>query len=149
MSGDFKMSLKKLTIYFQDMNDLFQDVNQAIKSNSSLVGSSDSIYFDSLDTYRSFMTSNKTNILSAISKLKPSSVYELARFLNRQPQHVLADCRSLESHGFIKLIQEEVARKALRPVLAFEYDVIMVEGKGTMPLAVSENSERVLVQAIG
>jgi len=36
-------------------------------------------------------------------------------FLNWIPQHVLADCRSLESHGFIKLIQEEVGRKALRP----------------------------------
>jgi predicted transcriptional regulator len=95
------------------------------------------------------MTSNKTNILSAISKLKPGSVYELASFLNRQPQHVLSDCRSLESHGFIKLIQEEVGRKALRPELAFDYDVIMVEGKGTMPLAVSEKSERVLAQAVG
>jgi predicted transcriptional regulator len=149
MSGDFKMSLKKLTIHFQEMDDLFQDINQAVGSKTSLVDSSDSINFDSLDTYRSFMTSNKTNILSAISKLKPGSVYELASFLNRQPQHVLADCRSLESHGFIKLIQEEVGRKALRPELAFDYDVIMVEGKGTMPLAVSEKSERVLAQAVG
>lgn len=114
------MSLKKLTIYFQEMDDFFQDINQAIESKSSLVDSSDSIHFDSLDTYRSFMTSNKTNILSAISKLKPGSVYELASFLNRQPQHVLSDCRSLESHGFIKLIQEKVSRKALRPELAFD-----------------------------
>lgn len=98
------MSLKKLTIHFQEIDGLFQDINQAINSKSSLVDSSDSINFDSLDTYRSFMTSNKANILSTISKLTPGSVYELANFLNRKPQHVLADCRSLESHGFIKLI---------------------------------------------
>jgi predicted transcriptional regulator len=142
------MSLKKLTIHFQEMDDLFQDINQAIESKSSLVDSTDSISFDSLDSYRSFMTSNKTNILCAISKLKPGSVYELASFLNRRPQHVLADCRSLESHGFIRLIQEEVGRRNLRPEFTFDYDVIMVEGKGTMPLAVSEKSERVLAKAV-
>lgn len=142
------MSLRKLTIHFQKTDDLFQDINNAICSNSALTDSNDSIHFDSIDTYRSFMTSNKTNILSVISKLKPRSVYELANLLNRKPQHVLSDCRSLESHGFIKLIQDGSSRKALKPKLSFDYDVIMVEGKGTMPLAVSEKSLRVLSLAV-
>lgn len=138
------MSLKKLTIRFQSMDKLFQDIDQAIKSHSGLIDSPDSISFDSIDTYRSFMTSNKANILSAISKLKPSSVYELANYLNKQAQHVLADCRTLESCGFIKLVQVETGRRPLRPILVFDYDVIMVEGKGAMPLAVSEKSLQVL-----
>lgn len=143
------MSLKKLTIYFQSTDDLFKEINKGIESNSALVDSANSISFDSIDSYRSFMTSNKTNILSAISKLKPGSVYELATYLNRKSQHVLADCRSLESHGFIKLIQEKIGRKPLRPELSFAYDVIMVDAKGAMPLAVSEKSEKVLIQAVG
>ncbi len=143
------MSLKKLTIRFKKMDGLFQDIHEAVKSKSILLDSPDSIHFDSLDTYRSFMTSNKANILSAISKLRPGSIYELATYLNRQPQHVLTDCRSLESHGFIKFIQEEVGRRALRPELTFNYDVIMVEAKGTMPLPVSEKSEEILRQAVG
>ncbi|PIP93529.1 MAG: hypothetical protein COW00_15165 [Bdellovibrio sp. CG12_big_fil_rev_8_21_14_0_65_39_13] len=93
------------------------------------------------------MTSNKANVLSAISKLRPSSVYELASCLNRKPQHVLADCRSLESHGFVILIQEEAGRRPLRPELAFDYDVILVEGKGSLPLVISEKSEKVLTKA--
>ena len=141
------MSLKKLTICFQDMDDLFEQINENIEKDQSVIGPANSIYFDSIDTYRSFMTSNKVNILSAISKLRPSSVYELATYLNRKPQHVLADCRSLESHGFIKLIQQETGRRPLRPELSFDYDIIMVENKGTMPLALSEKSERVLAQA--
>ena len=143
------MSLKKLTVQFQSVDDFFLNINKAIKANSALVDSIDSVYFDSIDTYRSFMTSNKANILTAISKLKPGSVYELATYLNRQPQHVLADCRSLESHGFIKLIQEETGRKPLRPELVFDYDVVLVEGQGTMPLAVSEKSAKVLARAVG
>lgn len=143
------MSLKKLTIHFQEMGDLFQEINGAIESHSTFVDSFESISFDSIDTYRSFMTSNKAYILSAISKLKPSSVYELASQLNRQPQHVLADCRALESRGFIKLTQAEGARKSIRPELTFEYDVIIVNDKVSMPLAVSEKSERILTQAVG
>lgn len=104
------MSLKKLTIHFQSLDDLFKDINDAIESEGNLVDSPESINFDSIKTYRAFMTSNKLNILSAISKLKPDSVYKLAGYLDRKPQHVLADCRSLESHGFIKLIQEEVGK---------------------------------------
>jgi len=34
------------------------------------------------------------------------------------------------------------SRKALRPELAFDCDVIMVEGKGTIPLAISEKSKK-------
>lgn len=143
------MSLKKLTIHFQNLDDLFKDINKSIESNEALVDFSESINFDSIKTYRSFMTSNKLNILSVISKLKPNSVYELAGYLDRKSQHVLADCRSLESHGFIKFEKEETGRKAIRPELAFDYDVIMIEDKGTMPLAVSEKSERILAEAVG
>ena len=142
------MSLKKLTITFQEIEELFNEVNKSIEAGTNDVDLENSITFNSIDTYRSFMTSNKANILSAISKLKPSSVYELAAYLNRKPQHVLADCRSLESHGFIKLTQEQSGRMPLCPELAFEYDVIMIDDKGSMPLAISAKSERVLSRAV-
>ena len=142
------MSLKKLTITFQEIEELFNEVNKSIEAGTNDVDLENSITFNSIDTYRSFMTSNKANILSAISKLKPSSVYELAAYLKRKPQHVLADCRSLESHGFIKLTQEEYGRRPLCPELAFEYDVIMIDDKGSMPLAISAKSQRVLSRAV-
>lgn len=142
------MSLKKLTIHFQSIDDLFEDINNAIDVDETHVDSPRAIYFDSIKTYRAFMTSNKSQILNSISKMKPSSVYELAQYLERRPQHVLADCRSLESHGFISLIQEETGRRQLRPELTFEYDVILVEDKSAMPLAISEESERVLASAV-
>lgn len=141
------MSLKKLTIHFQELSDLFKEVEESIKKKSKLVDSVESISFDNIKTYRNFMTSNKSNILSAISKLSPDSVYELAKSLDRKPQHVLADCRSLESHGFIKLTPEESGRKQLKPELIFDYDVILVEEKGALPLAVSEKSEKLLFEA--
>ncbi len=142
------MSLKKLTICFQKLDDLFKEVNEAINVKGSVIDSEEMIFFDSIKTFRSFMTSNKSNILSVISKLKPTSVYELANYLDRKPQHVLSDCRSLESHGFIKLIQEEVGRKSLRPELVFDYDVILIDDKSSTPLTISEKSERIINDAI-
>ena len=141
------MSLKKLTIEFSSIDNLFRAVDNAIRTKKNLSTKFNSIQFDSIDTYRTFMTANKANILCAISKMKPSSVYELAKCLNRKPQHVLADCRSLESHGFIHLIQDKKGRKSVRPLLIFEYDVIMIDDKGSMPLALSEKSQRVLARA--
>lgn len=138
------MSLKKLNIYFQNRKNFFNDIDNAIKEDKILVDSFDTINFDTIDTYRSFMTSNKINILTAISKLRPLSVYEVATHLNRKPQHVLADCRSLESCGFIKLIPETTGRRPLRPTLTFDYDVIMIEGNAAMPLAISEKALKLL-----
>ncbi len=142
------MSLKKLTIHFQDLGDFFKDISSTIESSQNLVETPDSISFDSIQTYRSFMTSNKGHILSTVSKLRPNSVYKLANLLNRKPQHVLADCRSLESHGFINLIKEEAGRKQLRPELIFDYDVIFVDDNNSVPFAVSEKSEKVLAEAV-
>lgn len=140
-------SIKKLTIRFQHMDELFEDINKAIATEENLLDSPHCITFDSIHSYRSFMSSNRLYILSAISKLRPSSVYELAQLLKRRPQHVLADCRSLESHGFIKLEKEISRRRSLRPELSFDYDVIMVEDKSAMPLPVSEKSQQLLAAA--
>src|SRR5690606_35336081 len=137
------MSLKKLNIYFKNRKDFFEEIDNAIKERKALIDSYDSINFDSIDTYRSFMTSNKINILAAISKLRPASVYEMATYLNRKPQHVLSDCRSLESCGFIKLNPEPTGRRPLRPVLPFDHDVIMIQDNAAMPLAISEKSLKI------
>lgn len=141
--------LKKLIIHFQSIDDLFSEVTSAIESGEGSTDSYNSLNFDSLETYKSYMTSNKAEILSAISKLRPESVYKLAQHLNRRPQHVTADCNSLESHGFIKLIKEESGRRQIRPELVFDYDVIFAESGEAMPILVSEKSERVLAEAAG
>lgn len=93
---------------------------------------------------------NKLQILRAISQIKPGSIYKLATYLGREPQHVLKDCRLLESLKFIKL--DEVnpnGRSALKPTLVFEYDVIKIYTQAfTQPFSVSEKAEKLLNQEI-
>jgi predicted transcriptional regulator len=142
------MKLKRLIIKLQNLEDFFSEIDESIKADLSVTENKDTIIFDNLESFRSYMSLNKINILSAISTYKPASVYELAMKLNRKPQHVLNECRSLESHGFINLIAEQKIRKTLRPKLLFDYDVIIIEDKNTMPIIISQNSKKFLELAI-
>jgi hypothetical protein len=71
----------------------------------------------------------------------------LATFLGREPQHVLKDCRFLESSKFIKLEKTKNVRNSLRPVLVFDYDVIKTNSPIIPPYAISEKAEKLLLNA--
>lgn len=139
------MSLKFLNIMFQKAEDLFAEVDRAIKSGKGLDRRKANILtFDSVKTFNSLMTVNKIQILRAISQLKPESVYQLAMLLDREPHHVLIDCRFLESSKFLKLEETNSGRNALKPVLSFDYDVIRTDSPIVPFYTISERAERLL-----
>ena len=141
------MSLKFLNIVFQEPKDFFAEVDRAIKSGQGMDRRKKNILtFDSVKTFNNFMTVNKVQILRAISQLRPESIYQLATFLGREPQHVLKDCRFLESSKFIKLEKTENARNSLRPVIVFVYDVIKSDSPIIPPYTISERAEKLLMR---
>lgn len=142
------MKLKILNIHFRKLDDLFSEINSAINSKSPLIDKENEIYFDSLSTFQKFMSQNKLQILMAISRLKPESVYQLEKMVGRQYPHVLKDCRMLESFGFIRLIESSSAKKQLRPELVFNYDIIKVNSSIEEILLVSKESNQVLLNSI-
>jgi predicted transcriptional regulator len=145
MSGDNKMKLKFLNIVFKESKDFFADIGQALESGKGLNTRAENVLtFDSVKTFNNVMTVNKIQILRVISQLRPESVYQLAMILNREPQHVLKDCRQLEAYKFIKLEETDTGRNSLRPVLAFDYDVIKTDSSIISPYTISERSERLL-----
>lgn len=127
------------------MDDLFSEINNAINSKSPLIDKENEIYFDSLNTFQKFMSQNKLQILMAISRLKPESVYQLEKMVGRQYPHVLKDCRMLESFGFIRLVESEGAKKQLRPELKFNYDLIRVNSVIEEILNISERPNQILL----
>lgn len=140
------MSLKFLNIIFQESKDFFADIDKAIKSGKGMNRRKENtLTFDSVKTFNNLMTINKVQILRAISQLRPESVYQLATFLGREPQHVLKDCRQLESYKFLKLEETNNGRNSLKPVLTFDYDVIKTDSPIISPYTISERSERLLM----
>jgi predicted transcriptional regulator len=56
----------------------------------------------------------------------PKSIYELAKWVDRDFPAVLRDCIGLESTGFIQLKEKKDSKGSKQPKLAFSYSRIIV-----------------------
>jgi len=125
-----KAELKKsniLTVAFKSLADIEKDLLSLVKNRTPKIQSKGTIYFDSVGSFRNFMTIQKLEILALIAKAKPKSVYELSKMLNRAIAPVQKDCQMLGDAGFIIFDKEEGGRGTLTPKLAFKYNCILVK----------------------
>jgi predicted transcriptional regulator len=143
------MSLEILNITFEDRDQFLDDIKGALFEGRKLKKSNydHELLFDSLETFKKFMGQNKLQILVAISRQCPESIYQLEKILKRKYPHVLNDCRQLESLGFIKLIEATGAKKQLQPQLSFNYDLIKVNSELEQIFPISSKSHDVLLEA--
>lgn len=139
------MKLKILNISFKSRDEFLDDTKKEILGKG--VSKNNELIFGSIETFKRVMGQNKLEILMAISRLKPESIYRLEKILNRKYPHVLKDCRQLESLGLIKLVESEGVKRSLRPELVFEYDLIKVNSDIEEIFPISERSNRVLLEA--
>ena len=121
------MSNKVMTIKFKGMDDLEIDLLGVLKRKTPNVQRKDVIQFDSVASFRNFMTLQKIEILTLIATAEPKSVYELTKMLDRGLAPVQKDCQMLESAGFIKFEKEKGGRGSLKPKLVFDYNRIVVQ----------------------
>jgi len=77
--------------------------------------------FEGLHTLRQLLSNEKAKILHTIKTKKPSSIYKLAKILNRDFKSVNEDIKMLEKFGFIDLLAEKTGkRERLKPVLVID-----------------------------
>lgn len=120
-------STKALHIKFKSLEDLKNELLDLPKKKQSYIQPRNVILFESLNSFRNFMTIQKLEILMAISTKNPKSVYELAQIVGRAIAPVQKDCHSLAKAQFIYFVKENGGRQALKPLLRFNYDRIQVE----------------------
>ncbi|MBI3534390.1 MAG: hypothetical protein HY072_02740 [Deltaproteobacteria bacterium] len=113
--------LKFLQIHFQSFEDFKNEVTKALTTRSTSIQPKEHIIFDSVASFRNFMTIQKIELLTSIATRKPSSIYELAQFVDRDFAAVLRDCTGLETIGFIRLKDVNDSKKTKIPQLKFEY----------------------------
>jgi predicted transcriptional regulator len=118
---------RTMVVEFKGLQDLERDLLDLPKDRTKKTQPKNMIYFDSLSSFRSFMTIQKLEILTLIATAKPKSVYELAKILNRAIAPVQKDCQMLEATGFIELNKEKGGRGNLIPRLTFDYNCILVK----------------------
>ena len=124
MKNEFK---KTMIVEFKGLQDLEKDLLSLPKDKAKKTQPINLIYFDSLSSFRSFMTIQKLEILTLIASAKPRSIYELAKMLNRAIAPVQKDCQMMEAAGFIILTKEKGGRGNLIPRLTFDYKCILVK----------------------
>ena len=121
------MRNKFMKITFKGLDDLEEDLLGLLKKKIPKVQRKDVVQFDSVASFRSFMSLQKIEILTLIATAEPRSVYELTKMLGRGLAPVQKDCQMLESAGFIKFEKEKGGRGSLKPKLVFDYTGIVVQ----------------------
>lgn len=118
---------KEMIINFMTLEELCQGAIRAIETRIPSIQPKNVIYFENWTGFRNFMTLQKIEILLMISNVKPKSIYELAKLLDRSLGAVQKDCDMLARIGFIKLQKQKTGRGSIMPKLAFDYDKIVVK----------------------
>ena len=116
-----------LKVKFKNIDQWEKELLDLPKNKKVTIQPKDVVIFDSLNSFRNFMTLQKLEILTIIASAKPKSVYELAKMVDRALGPVQNDCNILESVGFIIFDKQKTGRKTIAPKLKFNYDRIIVE----------------------
>ncbi len=88
-----------------------------LKSNSKSRGYD----FSGIAALRQILSNEKSRLLNTIKTSQPSSIYDLAKQLNRNFKGVYEDVKLLERFGFIELVKSNTKnREKLKPILTSE-----------------------------
>jgi len=115
--------MKTLTVSIKSSHEVLQNFSKAFKavSQKKMKGTHFEISFDNKKDFDRFV--KNIGILSLISKLKPNSVYELAKLADMDVSNLNKIILFFEEAGVIKVIRTKVAgRTVAKPVV--EYDKI-------------------------
>ncbi len=118
---------KALIIGFKSLDETERDLLQLQKDRTSHLQPKNVIFFDSLNSFRGFMTLQKLELLTLIAYANPKSIYEIAQMTDRGLAPVQKDCQMLERTGFIKFEKQKSGRGSHTPKLKFDYDRILVQ----------------------
>lgn len=114
---------KTLIVSIKSSHEVLQDFSKAFKaiSQRKMKGTHYEISFDNKKDFDRFV--KNIGILSLISKLKPKSVYELAKLADMDVSNLNKIILFFEEAGVIKVVRTKVAgRTVAKPVV--EYDKI-------------------------
>lgn len=118
------MKVKRIFVGVKRLDETFREAGEAFEqaSKSKAVKQKRAVYFASLKEMRRVLTERRLDILKTIRDTKPSSVYELAKTLDRDLKNVLQDLSYLQELGIVT-----VSKTGIKKVPHFDYDRISIE----------------------
>jgi len=84
------------------------------------------ISFESIEGLRNVLTKRRLELLSAIRRRKPNSIYELSKILKRDLKSINTDLKVLKDNDFVELKKAGNGRQRVIPVVEFDKIDIVV-----------------------
>lgn len=117
---NIKIEIKSTEDSLNEFKDYWKNIEKGEK-----VEKKEALYFESLNVLRSVLTTKRIELLKAIAKHKPKSIYELSKIVNRDLKNVNEDVKLLSELGLLELKKSKTDKERIEPVV--EYDRIMIE----------------------
>ena len=115
-----KIAIKSDQELFNEVKEVFEKIERGEK-----VKKHEGISFVNLDVMRKVLTEERLRILKVIKKEHPSSIYALAKILERDIKNTFDDVQYLAEVGLIELKKSKVGREKITPLV--NYDKILLE----------------------
>ena len=107
---------------------LVEDGNAFSAFFKKFTGESEDYDLEGVSALRSLFSNEKARLLHTIKSRKPSSLYLLAKVLQRDFKSVFKDIKLLERFGFIDLISEKTGkRRRLKPIVTADEIIIKIK----------------------
>ena len=118
------MRIKRVKIGIKSLEDVLGNAREAMKrlGRGEKVKKESGIYFENLDAFRRTLTEKRLEMLHVIKEKHPSSVYQLAKILNRDIKNVNMDLEYLREVGLVEIKRSKEKRERVIPEV--NYDVI-------------------------
>ena len=121
------MKVKNIKIAIKSDKELFNEIKEVWNKleKGEKVKKHEGISFANLDVMRRVLTEERLRILKVIKKEHPSSIYALAKILERDIKNTFDDVQYLAEVGLIELKKSKVGREKITPLV--NYDKILLE----------------------
>lgn len=111
---DMKITIKSLDTVFKEVAEALGKMRRGERVHHH------ELSFADLDTLRSALTPRRIDILRAIRRRSPGSVYQLAKLVKRDLKSVNEDLKKLVELDLVTLTKSKEARKRTKPHVAFD-----------------------------
>lgn len=121
------MKVKNIKIAIKSDKELFNEIKEVWNKleKGEKVKKHEGISFVNLDVMRKVLTEERLRILKVIRKEHPTSIYELAKILERDIKNTFDDVQYLAEVGLIELKKSKEGREKITPLV--NYDKILLE----------------------
>ncbi len=117
---DIRISIKTKENLFNEVKGVWGKLGKG-----GQVKKHEGISFENIEAMRKILSEERLRILRMIKKEHPKSIYELAKFLNRDIKNTFDDVQFLAKIGLIELKKTKEGREKTAPKV--NYDRILLE----------------------